>query len=499
MSLRKIFSRLGISTDDTRLRDGLLTISALTLVAVFSATSACGGSEQSADDDDDDDASESDDDDDDDDDSSASDDDDDNSSASDDDDDDSSASGDDDDDTDSSASDDDDDDTGGDDDDDTSGDDDDDDTSGDDDDDDETSGDDDDDDAGCGEGEELSALDISSDVPKWKNDAKGAYTIFHDDTCWDFEESHFKVAAPELEKRGLIAAFGMVAAGCDGWDPDPNDPSKWVKADWDSWDGVAKLAAAGHELVNHSFAHITVEDGSYDMAQEIDKADELMRKKVTVPMDFYIFPQDLSSETQISRLQELDYLGARTGQKGGMNQADSLDVWHLNYDVHASPTGVGSNPHQLVELDDYVDQAIDSGGYAIREFHAVVDSLPSNPDEAAWMIVKSEYTAHLDHVEEKAKSGDLWVTGPAHVIRYQASRQACPEPVFEDGVIKFDNPSDECKRNSEELSYPVELPDGISKLQGEQDGLCFESVEANGKVFLNLNPSLGDAKVWGVK
>ena len=355
------------------------------------------------------------------------------------------------------------------------------------------------DNANCGadEGVELSDVSFGS-IPKWKNNAKGAYTIFHDDTCWDYEESHSKVAAPELNKRGLIGAFGLVAVGCDGWDEMPAGSGNWEKSDWDQWDSVRGLIDHGHEIVNHSFNHLTIQDGAYSAEKQIDQASEIMRKALPdVQVDFYIFPQDLFADEHLSRLEGLDYLGARAGTKGQYNSAGSYDPFRMNFDVHASPTGVGANQHQLIELDEYVDQAISNGTYAIREFHAVVDSLPSG--DSTWMIALNEYTEHLDHVEEKVKSGDLWITGPAMVIRYHAASEACPEPKFKDGVISWGSLSDECKRNSEPLSYPIEASGDFKNIGAEQDGMCIEGVENDGVIYLNLNPSKGDAKVWGIK
>ena len=65
--------------------------------------------------------------------------------------------------------------------------------------------------------------------------------------------------------------------------------------------------------------------------------------------------------------------------------------------------------------------------------------------------------------------------------------------------ISWGSLSDECKRNSELLSYPIEASGDFKNIGAEQDGMCIEGVENDGVIYLNLNPSKGDAKVWGIK
>ncbi len=373
----------------------------------------------------------------------------------------------------------------------------------DDDDDDDDSDDDGSEDGDCGEATSvaLGEVTVGVDVPTWKNDAAGAYTIFHDDTCWDFESSHFNVVAPALEQRGLVAAFGMVAAGCDGWDPVEGQTGVFEKADWDQWETVNVLGAAGHELVNHSFSHNPI-DGSwgypYDIQQEISVASDLLRAGAKYPIEFYIFPTDLFSDAHLEELGRIDYIGARAGSKGSINGADDLDPFRLNFDVHASPTGVGANAHQLVELDEYVAQAIDGGGYAIREFHAVVGTLDPDPATSTWQILTSEYEEHLDSVEARVNAGELWVTGPSTAIRYQKAKELCSAPSYADGSLRFDEPSADCTRYGTELSFTVETDVDYETLGGSQDGRCLQVVRlAAGTYYVNVDPARGDAKLWG--
>src|SRR5687768_7389866 len=52
-------------------------------------------------------------------------------------------------------------------------------------------------------------------IATWRDDARGAYSIIHDDTCGPGLEGMLDVGAPALARRGLRGAFGAIAGECE--------------------------------------------------------------------------------------------------------------------------------------------------------------------------------------------------------------------------------------------------------------------------------------------
>ena len=93
------------------------------------------------------------------------------------------------------------------------------------------------------------------------------------------------------------AAFGAIAGSC---------------RESESWDKIAKLKNAGHEIINHSWSHsdLCKDDSIHD--QEIDESTQLINEKLTDQQTlFFIFPFDSHSPTAVERVRAAGYLGAR--------------------------------------------------------------------------------------------------------------------------------------------------------------------------------------------
>src|SRR5688500_17078509 len=111
-------------------------------------------------------------------------------------------------------------------------------------------------------------------VATWFGNAKGAYTIVHDDLC--SYESHYVAAYNELSTVGLRAAFGAIAGSCS-----------------ESWDKINKLKSAGHEIINHSYSHTDLGLNADSHDKEIVDSTKLINEKLTEQETlFFIFPYD---------------------------------------------------------------------------------------------------------------------------------------------------------------------------------------------------------------
>jgi hypothetical protein len=93
---------------------------------------------------------------------------------------------------------------------------------------------------GGGSGGALPSANFTAVPTSWKGGAKGAYTIIHDDLCGSPASLVSGVVSGLLATRSLHAAFGAIVKDC---------------VDNEHWAAVTTLAAAGHEIINHSWDH----------------------------------------------------------------------------------------------------------------------------------------------------------------------------------------------------------------------------------------------------
>ncbi len=108
----------------------------------------------------------------------------------------------------------------------------------------------------------------------FRDAAQGAYSIIHDDTCDTTVDSQINLAEPELNKRGLVAAFGAIVKMC---------------VERDLWNTLAGFVEHGHEIINHSWSHpdFAPTDGvtpAPDLAIEMDQATTVLDENLPVPL-----------------------------------------------------------------------------------------------------------------------------------------------------------------------------------------------------------------------
>jgi peptidoglycan/xylan/chitin deacetylase (PgdA/CDA1 family) len=345
--------------------------------------------------------------------------------------------------------------------------------------------------------------DLNISVASWKGNARGAYTIIHDDLCnWDSSSLENGKASGLLAARGLTAAFGAIVRSC---------------SEQNLWSVLRTLRDAGHEVINHSWDH-TDHVCARNLALQVNQAHDALTQNLSTP-SFYIFPFDSYDDTALNHLRGLGYLGARGGRKGLINTADYPDDFKLNFDVFGpgysyycdqgqcssetlvcrkaytdgcEPTGPvatnqGSEQCRLSILRQYVDDAIAQGGWAIREFHGVADN--------HWEPVpESTYTAHLDYVKLKVEAAELWADNPTPIIKYRRSRQHCTTSV-QDKTLSFVGPSAECLKYAVPLTFVVRPATGSapSTLSATQGGMTIQGTKRGTEFVIELDPTRGDA------
>ncbi|HWZ88217.1 MAG TPA: polysaccharide deacetylase family protein [Polyangiaceae bacterium] len=313
-------------------------------------------------------------------------------------------------------------------------------------------------------------------VSTWKGNATAAYTIIHDDACDYTLDSLFKVADPELVKRGLRAGFGAIVERCQ------ERPGVWAE--------VETLVSHGHEILCHSWTHPDFIDQSPDLSIEIDQATNVLAANIPdQKLEYFIFPYDSFTQPMIDHLGQVGYTGARAGTKG-VTPADFSDPLREDFDVYNDENSIYYPAYPDV-LKAYVDDAISQQGWAIRELHGVAD--------ASWEpIPLADYQAHLDYVKAKVDEGALWVDTPSTVGHYRFARQYCGVPSVNGAELRFPPPSSQCTANATALSVIVDTEIDTATLNASQNGnaLPTQRLAAN-RFLVDVDPTLGAVVLMG--
>lgn len=322
-------------------------------------------------------------------------------------------------------------------------------------------------------------------VTQWKQDAKAAYSIIHDDLCDPTRDSLFSDADRELTARGLRAGFGAIVGDCE---------SRAI------WDQVQVLKDHGHEILSHTWAHHDLVHGtdrsgamvSVDLSRELNQSATTLNQKLRDQRtSYFIFPYDSFNDQLVGALAGAGYLAARAGERGLNEQVfadafrNKFDAWGASYIDHSS--GGTSDPSVLSR---YVDAAIESGGWGNRELHSI--------GSAGWEIELATYRAHLDYLKSKVTSGQLWVDNPSTVVRYRYAREACALPHGGASQLTLQAPSSECSKWATELTLRVKIGASFQLLylkQGQRRATYTRTPA--GDFLVDVDPAAGSVLLGG--
>jgi peptidoglycan/xylan/chitin deacetylase (PgdA/CDA1 family) len=325
-------------------------------------------------------------------------------------------------------------------------------------------------------GTDLGALTVES-VATWKGDAKGAYTIIHDDICDYNIDSLFDIAEPELTKRGLNSAFGAIVQRCV------------VR---NLWPKLEVLREHGHEIINHTWDHADInpmDTAPPSLEFEIDQAttalDTNLKNQKT---SFFIFPYDSFNDLAVQHLGAQGYLGARAGTKG-VNTADFPDGLRVMFDVYGGENSIYDGQGDILKI--YVDLAISQGGWSVREFHGIADM-------TFYPMELPAYQAHLDYVKSKVDSGELWVDAPSSVVRYRFARQYCGLPEVDTYKLSFGQLSADCAHYATPITVIVTTAVDAPSALAVQNGQMLKTKKlAPNRFAVDVNPGMGPAAIGG--
>lgn len=240
-------------------------------------------------------------------------------------------------------------------------------------------------------------------IAKWKDNKAGSYMLMFDDS-WP---SHWQVAIPALQERGLVATFYI--------NPGKGEYRQYAK----KWEGA--LARSGMVYGDHTMTHQGVknlEDAQY----EIGECARVIRKIQPGKPD---------------RLVSYGQPGVGEGQWN--ISSEELRALLKEHRLISRPSfkdhGAVYHKKTLQEMTDMVDKAIALEDKEYLVVHGVERFEWDYQD--MWPLAQNIFLPLLDYLKEKSDAGQLWVTDHITLHQYEAERNQAEVDIRESGVDRI--------------------------------------------------------------
>ena len=325
-------------------------------------------------------------------------------------------------------------------------------------------------------------------IATWVDDAKGAYSLIHDDMCGPQLYGIQDHAVPALDEAGIKAGLAPIAGQCE---------------DNAAWDIVVDAEKRGHEIVSHSYTHANITPDN--AAHEVADAKAMFDSHIENPISFFVFPYDHFTHATIARVSMAGHIGARAGNRDDndgfnmppINGAEpendmeaEFDVWPRSYSKYAL-----FFPEDVLTVHAY--NAIERGGWALREFHSVMPEGADPSQHGFGPIDLTSYRKHLAFLRDAWDKGLLWTAPPSTIVRYRHARTACTASVSGD-MITFDTSSAECTKYATPISVIVTTATDVPRVDGTQGGAPVVSRKLGANRFsITADPTKGPVALMG--
>jgi peptidoglycan/xylan/chitin deacetylase (PgdA/CDA1 family) len=325
-------------------------------------------------------------------------------------------------------------------------------------------------------------------IATWADDAKGAYSLIHDDMCGAQLFGIQDHAVPALDELGIKAGLAPIAGEC---------------ISNDAWDIVIDAEKRGHEIVSHSYTHVNIT--AENAAHEVADAKSMFDSKIQHPISFFVFPYDYFTHATVAKVSMAGHIGARAGNRDDndgfnmppINGAEPLndmeaefDVWPRSYSKYAL-----FFPEDMLAVHAY--NAIERGGWALREFHSVMPDGADASQHGFGPIDLASYKQHLQFLSDAWDKGVLWTAPPSTIVRYRHARTACSASVSAD-MITFDTSNPECTKYATPISVIVKTATDVPRVDGIQGGatVAARKLAAN-RFSITADPTKGPVALTG--
>lgn len=371
----------------------------------------------------------------------------------------------------------------------------------------------------------------SASIANWKNDAKGAYSVIHDDYGDIGVDGIWQYADTMYFNRSLKFTFGAISSQCEalrninGYD----SPYEYAK--------TVMIEQHQHEIINHSHTHTCAlnrgwdpcditgwgEDiGSIDWNLQLNTSHQSIISNTNKTPRYYIYPYDQFTDTANGKLHEIGYIGSRTGwhsvgyhetfYRNGYENNDlatfypaSNGFFRTAVQVFDDVDRAKNDAGQLSTLNSTVNSAIANGEWCNRELH--------NVGSSGWGAVRTTpYRNHLNYVKSKVNSGDLWVGTVSEVLTYQIqklkfSTSASYNVNSEITTVTFANTHPEINIDVATYLAPLDIKTSVTVIV-DMDGMDEDWVvmqnsvsitdftKKSGNLYINVYPHLGELQIF---
>jgi len=233
-------------------------------------------------------------------------------------------------------------------------------------------------------------------IATWKDDRTAAFLLMFDDG-WP---SHWQVAVPELNKRGMVATFYV--------NPKKGEFAKFPK-EW------AEVVKQGQVLANHTMTHQGAETPEAGV-KEIEDCQAALSK---------LMPG------REPRLLSFGMPGVKAWKLPPDQHAATLARNHL---VDRPPfAGHGAVYHlqKTEQMLALADKAIAAKGMEYLVLHGVERIKPDWKYQDFWALKQDVFLPLLDGLKERSDRGDLWITDHVTWHQYEAERKAATVKTIE--------------------------------------------------------------------
>jgi peptidoglycan/xylan/chitin deacetylase (PgdA/CDA1 family) len=244
-------------------------------------------------------------------------------------------------------------------------------------------------------------------VVPW-NGRRAAVTLTFDDA----DPSHYDLAAPVLDERGVKATFFVVSNTIESIGQGARD-------------GFARLSGAGHELANHTRTHAGSSQGD---ASEVSDCDAYLRNRFGVEPSTFAYPNVDITATYKNAAAAL-YVASRGGGDG------AHVAWNGNPDWHNLPSYFIADPandqgylYHPDQATAALDATLEAGAWRILTIHGV------GPN-GFWANTS---VANLTLVVEHLSGKDFWVDTFARVAGYLRAARALEGATVESNAAGLD-------------------------------------------------------------
>jgi lysophospholipase L1-like esterase len=301
-------------------------------------------------------------------------------------------------------------------------------------------------------------------VAQWQGDKKAVFLLMFDDG-WP---SHWQVALPELQKRGMIGTFYIV--------PQKGEYTKF-EGRW-----LKDMLAAGMVFANHTHTHNGFQ-GKEDTEMEITACTQYLLEKVP---------------GKKPRLISFGLPGVKDYDYGGLDFKALLAKNNLI--DRPDFKGHGASYH-IKKLEEYValsDKSIASGGMEYVVYHGLERIEPNWGYQDMWAVPQTVFLPFLDALQERRDRGDLWITDHISWHQYKTERETAKVTMLENSAkqIRLELKSD---ADSQLYDLPLTLVTGVpvnwTRCRATQGAKKSEMAAHKGQIQFEAVPNGGPVTI----